>query len=80
MEKQLFGANAHLATDIAGRNICPVEIKLLAVLRILGRDWNFDDIAEATLMGETTARRAFPTFCEKFVEVYYSDYVKRPTG
>ena len=31
-------------------------------------------------MGETTARRAFPTFCEKFEEVYYSDYVKRPTG
>jgi Plant transposon protein len=37
-------------TDKAKRNICPIEIKLLAVLRILGRNWNFDDIAEATLM------------------------------
>ena len=67
LEKKLFGENAHLETDIAGRKICPVEIKLLAVLRILGRNWNFDDIAKATLMGETTARRAnfivdiFPT-------------------
>ena len=80
LEKKLFGVNAHLETDVAGRNICPVEIKLLAVLRILGRNWSFDDIAEATLMGETTARRAFHTFCGNFVSAYYDSYVQRPTG
>jgi hypothetical protein len=25
---------------------------MATVLRVLGRNWNFDDIAEATLMGE----------------------------
>ena len=50
--KRIFGVNSNLDTDVANRDICPVEIKLLAVLRILGRNWNFDDIAEATLMGK----------------------------
>ena len=67
-------------SNVANRKLCPVEIKLLAVLRILGRNWNFDDIAEATLMGETTARRAFHTFCENFVREFYSTYVCRPGG
>ena len=80
IERKLFGENAHRESDIASRKICPVEIKLLALLRILGRNWNFDDIAEATLMGETTARRAFHTFCENFVREFYSTYVCRPVG
>ena len=80
LEKKLFGLNSDKLTDKAKRNICPIEIKLLAVLRILGRNWNFDDIAEATLMGETTARRAFHTFCSNFVKEYYDVYVCRPVG
>ena len=40
----------------------------------------FDDMAEATLMGERTARRAFHTFCKNFVYSYYSAYDMRPTG
>lgn len=51
---------------------------MLSVLRILRRNWNFDDIAEATLMGETTARRAFHLFCENFMTHYYDAYVYRP--
>ena len=78
VEKKLFGENSSVETDIANRLICPVEIKMLAVLRILGRNWNFDDIAEATLMGETTARRAFHLFCENFVTHFYDKYVYRP--
>jgi hypothetical protein len=78
VEKKLFGENSSVETDIANRLICPVEIKVLAVLRILGRNWNFDDIAEATLMGETTARRAFHLFCENFVTHFYDKYVYRP--
>ena len=76
--KKLFGDNSALEFDIANRLICPIEIKMLSVLRILGRNWNFDDIAEATLMGETTARRAFHLFCENFVTHYYDAYVYRP--
>ena len=72
LDKNLFGENASRDRDITGRTLCPVEIKLLSVLRILGRNWNFDDIAEATFMGESTARRAFHTFCENFVREYYS--------
>ena len=80
LDKNLFGENASRDRDITGRTLCPVEIKLLSVLRILGRNWNFDDIAEATFMGESTARRAFHTFCENFVREYYSIYVYRPVG
>ena len=32
LENKLFGENAHLKTDVAGRKTCPVEIILLAVL------------------------------------------------
>ena len=80
LDKKLFGLNSHKKTDIANRNVCPVKMKLLAVLRILGRNWNFDDIAEATLMGETTARRAFHTFSQNFFKEYYHLYVFRPQG
>jgi hypothetical protein len=79
-EKNLFGENSSKEKDITGRSICPVEIKLLSVLRVLGRNWNFDDIAEATFMGESTARRMFHTFCSNFVEHFYSVFVYRPTG
>ena len=68
LEKKLFGLNSDKLTDIAKRNICPIEIKLLAVLRTLGRNWNFDDIAEATLMGETIARRAFSYILFEFCQ------------
>ena len=78
IDKNVFGLNSNLDTDVANRAICPVEIKVLAVLRILGRNWNFDDIAEATSMGETTARRAFHLFCENFVQHYYDQFVYRP--
>ena len=78
IDKNVFGKNSNLDTDVANRAICPVEIKVLAVLRILGRNWNFDDIAEATFMGETTARRSFHLFCENFVQHYYDQFVYRP--
>ena len=52
IEKKLFGENSSMDTNVANRFICPVEIKMLAVLQILGRNWNFDDVAEATLMGK----------------------------
>ena len=50
------------------------------VLRILGRNWCFDDVAEATGMGETTVRNMFHYFCAKFVAENYTTYVYRPEG
>ena len=47
---------------------------------ILGRNWSFDDVAEATRMGESTVRRSFLKFCENFVDKYYTNYVFRPEG
>ena len=48
--------------DLCNKDICPVTIKLLGVLRMLGRNWICDDVAEATGMGESTVRRAFKLF------------------
>lgn len=79
-EKKLFGENSLLQFDCCGSTICPYAIKLLGVLRILGRNWCCDDVAEATGMGETTVRRAFLDFCGNFVDNYYDTYVHRPEG
>lgn len=44
ISKNYFG---HGKADCSGRKSIPVELKLLGVLRILGRGWCFDDVAEA---------------------------------
>ena len=79
-DDKLFGPSSTTEVDICGYNICPPSIKLLGVLRMLGRNWLCDDVAEATCMGESTVRRAFATFTENFVEKYYASTVYRPTG
>ena len=65
---------------MCNKEICPVTIKLLGVLRMLGRNWICDDVAEATGMGESTVRTAFKSFCENFVDCFYDSYIYRPTG
>ena len=72
-----FGENSSEDTVLHG-TICPIEIKLLGVLRILGRNWTFDDVAEATGMGETTVRRAFMQFTKNFSINNYDIYVTKP--
>ena len=47
------------SADATGRRSIGLDIKLLAFLRVLGRGWFFDDVAEATGMSEETARRSF---------------------
>ena len=66
--------------DFCGRSICPIAIKMLGILRILGRNWCCDDVAEASGMGESTVRLNFHTFISNFVERYYYDYIHRPSG
>lgn len=56
----------------------PYELKVLGVLRILGRGWLFDDVAEATKMCETTMGRFFHSFCREFVQDFFRDYVHMP--
>jgi hypothetical protein len=49
-DKKLFGPNSLHEVDCCQTEICPVYIKLMGVLRILGRNWCPDDVAEATGM------------------------------
>jgi hypothetical protein len=56
-KKKLFGEHSLKRFDCSSSSICPYAIKLLGVLRILGRNWCCDDVAEATGMGESTAKR-----------------------
>ena len=79
-EFSLFGSRCNDDTDLCNNNICPITIQLLGVLRMLGRHWICDDVAEATGMGESTVRTAFKSFCENFVDCFYDKYIYRPTG
>jgi hypothetical protein len=79
-DSELFGKNARMKYDFCGRSICPIAIKVLGILRILGRNWCCDDVAEASGMGESTVRLNFHTFISNFVERYYDDYIHRPSG
>jgi hypothetical protein len=66
--------------DASGRTGIPIELKLLGILRMLGKGGSFDDISMSTLMSEDTARTSFKLFCRNFVQKYYHDFVKPPSG
>ena len=74
-EFNLFGLKSNDMVDLCNKDICPVTIKLLGVLRMLGRNWICDDIAEATGMVESTVRRAFKSFCDDFVDCFCDQYI-----
>ncbi len=50
--------------DAFRRKGIPHELKLLGVLRMLGKGGSFDDVAMSTLMSEESTRIAFNTFCK----------------
>mmetsp|Transcript_3458 Transcript_3458/g.7882 ORF Transcript_3458/g.7882 Transcript_3458/m.7882 type:complete len:412 (+) Transcript_3458:205-1440(+) len=58
----------------------PIELKVLCVLRVLGRGCMFDDIAELSGMSVSSAHRAFTTFIHTFPRALYSSYVYAPEG
>ena len=66
--------------DAAGRPGVPLQLKLLGVLRVLGRATCFDGISELTLADEETHRVFFHEFCQKFARKFYSEYVYPPTS
>jgi hypothetical protein len=65
-------------TDAFGRSAYPLELKVLGFLRVLGRGWAFDDVAEATDMSEETHRRFFHEFAKKFAEDQFEHWVHPP--
>jgi hypothetical protein len=54
-----FAENA----DCIGRSAAPLELKILGVLRVLGRGTCFDGIEELNLISEETNRTFFHNFC-----------------
>lgn len=67
-------------SNCAGSPSVPLELKLLGVLRVLGRGNCFDDIAELTGTGAKgeVHRKFFHRFCKKFTR-HYNDIYIRPT-
>ena len=55
----------------------PIEFKVLASLRMLGRDYYADDVAEILNVGEETARLLMLAFIRGVSKEMYSTYVYR---
>jgi hypothetical protein len=52
---------------------------ILGVLRVLGRHFCFDDVAEATGISEETCRLFFHAFCARWSQTKYPELVKSPS-
>ena len=74
--KELF--SNHGKKDALGRKSGPIELKVLAVLRVLGRGVCFDDCQEGTLMDKETYRVFFHEFVHKFSRKFYPIYCRGP--
>ena len=56
----------------------PISLKLLGVLRILGRGTCYDGIKELSDMSETTIWKLFHTFCAWFREDINPKFARKP--
>jgi hypothetical protein len=65
-------------TDCTGRSGAPLELKILNVLRVVGRGTCFDGIEELNLISEETNRTFFHNFCELFSKTYFHEYCRPP--
>jgi hypothetical protein len=74
-DHHMFSDSTH---NCAGSPAVPLELKILGVLRVLGRGNCFDDIAELTGSGfqGDVHRRFFHDFCKLFSEHYSPIYIK----
>ncbi len=61
-----------------GRAGLPLELKLLGLLRVLGRGTCFDGIEEITLGSAEAHRAFFHRFNKLFAERFYDKYVYAP--
>ena len=68
-----------MGCNCAGKQSSPIELMILGSLRYLGRGWTFDDLEEATAVGEETHRRFFHQFILVGATTLYAKYVLHPT-
>lgn len=64
--------------DCCGQKGLPLELKVLGVLRVLGRATCFDGIEELSLGSAEAHRSFFHEFNRRFVQKYFDDYVYTP--
>jgi hypothetical protein len=57
------------------RTFIPLDIMLMAVLRIAGRGWCFDDVEESSGIGLSTMAAYYHNFVRQYVDDFYSDWV-----
>ena len=69
-----------IGLDICQRPIPPLELKILAVLRVLGRGYCFDGIEELCDIGEETIRKFFHKFNRLFSKELFGVYCSPPTS
>jgi hypothetical protein len=55
------------ATDAVGNPACPLDIRVLGVLRILGRGWLFDDLEEVCTHARTHAHTHAQTLIKEMI-------------
>jgi hypothetical protein len=60
------------------KNAAPLELKVLGVLRLLGRGGPFDDLFDGSGIHENTHRTFFEQFCNKFVSELYTEFIHVP--
>jgi hypothetical protein len=66
--------------DCTGRAAAPLELKVLGVLRVLGRGYCFDGIEELSSISAETNRIFFHKFCSVFSVRHYAEYCYPPTS
>ena len=65
-------------SDCFGRPRAPVELLVLAVFRVLGRRWTFDDCYEATFISAEVHRKFFHLFVKRYATDIYPTVCKPP--
>ncbi|KAL3758310.1 hypothetical protein ACHAWU_004275 [Discostella pseudostelligera] len=67
-----------MGCNCAGKKASPLELLILGALRYIGRGWTFDDLEEATAIGEDTHRRFFHQFIRVGATILFDKYVHTP--
>ena len=65
--------------DAAGNPAAPLELKILAVLRVLGRGYCFDGLEELTCISTELLRVFFRNFCCYFAHENFAKYCNPPS-
>ena len=65
--------------DCAGNPAAPLELKILAVLRVLGRGYCFDGVEELTCISAEVLRVFFRKFCSYFARENFVRYCNPPS-